>query len=331
MRNVGYYEPQQMRVIPPGTNLERFYPPEGNEWDSEIFTTIARFLQEPRKPMILAVSRLDRRKNIQVLIEAFGKNQQLQEKAHLVVFAGLRDDAKDLDEDLQEVFTDLLFTIDKYDLYGKVAYPKSLSSKEIGVVYRLAELSGGVLVHPALTEPFGLTVIEAAASGLPVIATEDGGPVDIIKNCQNGYLIDPLDPENIGETILTALEDQEKWQTLRENGIKKVKEYYTWQSHVETYLKVLQPIIDKTEPLERLAVQRRKMMYYNGAIFTGIDQNLLGDPESLQELIKTLTEKRKNISFCLATGRRLDSALKAGVGTHYAECQAGQAFELVDL
>ncbi|MEA5533583.1 HAD family hydrolase [Crocosphaera sp. XPORK-15E] len=305
-----YYEPQQMRVIPPGTDLEIFYPPQGNEWDSDVFTTIARFLKEPRKPIVLAVSRLDQRKNIQALIEAFGQCQELQKKANLVIFAGMRDDVKDLDDSLQDIFTDLLLTIDRYDLYGKVAYPKTLSSEDIGVIYRLAALSGGVFVNPALTEPFGLTLIEGAASGLPVVATQDGGPVDIIKNCQNGYLIDPLDPENIADTILKVLTDKEDWQRLAENGIKKVKQYYTWESHVETYLKMLQPIIDKTEPLQRFVGQRRPMMFHNGAIITSIEQNLLGDSESLQELVKLLTEKRKNISFCLATGRRLDSALK---------------------
>jgi sucrose-phosphate synthase len=305
-----YYEPQQMRVIPPGTDVEEFYPPEGDEWESNIFKTIARFLKHPHRPIILALSRLDQRKNIQTLIESFGQCEKLQHKANLVIFAGTRHDVKDLNPGIQEIFTDLLLTIDRYDLYGKVAYPKTIASEDIGPIYRLAALSGGVLVNPALTEPFGLTLIEAAASGLPIVATKDGGPVDIIKNCQNGYLIDPLDPQDIADHILKVLSDHKNWQTLAHNGIKKVKQYYTWESHVDTYVKMLQPIIDKTEPLQRVAVQRRAMMYNNGAIVTSIDQNLLGDQESLKELMNIINEKRKNISFCIATGRRLDSALK---------------------
>jgi sucrose-phosphate synthase len=153
-------------------------------------------------------------------------------------------------------------------------------------------------------------LIESAASFLPIIATKDGGPVDIIKNCQNGYLIDPLDPKNIVETILKVLDDPENWQALAQNGLTKVKQYYTWDSHVDSYLKMLQPIIDKTERLPRRALKRRPMMYHNGAIVSSIDQNLLGDPESLKELVNVLVEKRKTISFCIATGRRLDSALR---------------------
>lgn len=305
-----YYEPTQMRVIPPGTDVEKFYPPEGNEWNSRIFKSIARFLKDPHKPIILAISRLDQRKNIQILIESFGQCKKLQEKANLVIFAGTRDDVKDLDIGNQEIFTDLLLMIDRYDLYGKVAYPKTITLEQIGVIYRLAALSGGVFVNPALTEPFGLTLIEAAASGLPIIATKDGGPVDIIKNCKNGYLIDPLDAQDIADHILKALGDKKKWESFAHNGVKKVKQYYTWKSHVDTYIKMLQQLIDKTEPLQRVVAQRRTMMYNNGAIVTSIDQNLLGDQESLQALMTIINEKRKNISFCLATGRRLDSALK---------------------
>ena len=305
-----YYEPQQMRVIPPGTDVEQFFSPVGNEWETHAFEVIAKFLKEPKKPIILALSRLDERKNIQILIEAFGRSQKLQNKANLVICAGTRHDPQDLDSNTQEVLTNLLLMIDRYDLYGKVAYPKSLPPEDVGVIYRLASLSGGVFVNPALTEPFGLTLIESAASFLPIIATKDGGPVDIIKNCQNGYLIDPLDSENIAETILKVLDHPENWQSLAQNGFKKVKEYYTWDSHVDSYIKMLEPIIDKTERLPRRTLKRRPIMYHNGAIVSSMDQNLLGDLESLKELLNVLAKKRKNISFCIATGRRLDSALR---------------------
>ena len=48
---------------------------------------------------------------------------------------------------------------------------------------------------PPLTcqEPFGLTLIEAAAHGVPIIATQCGGPVDIVATLGNGILVDPCD------------------------------------------------------------------------------------------------------------------------------------------
>ncbi|MEB3175371.1 MAG: HAD-IIB family hydrolase, partial [Cyanobacteriota bacterium] len=305
-----YYEPKQMCVIPPGTDMAQFYPPLGNEWESPVFQTLTRFLQNPRKPILLALSRLDQRKNIPTLIEAFGQSPQLQERANLVIVAGLREDARDLDDNAQSTLVDIFFALDRYDLYGKVAYPKGFSGEEISAIYRLAALSGGVFVNPALTEPFGLTLIEAAASALPIVATQDGGPVDILKNCQNGYLIDPLDPQDIADTLLKLLTDPQQWQIFAQNGAQRVKRRYTWESHVESYLQMLRPIVEKTEKLPALNRQRRSILYQSGAIVSSLDQNLLGDRESLQALVQRLQKHQKEISFCIATGRSLNSALK---------------------
>lgn len=306
-----YYQPEQMRVIPPGTDLTRFYPPDGGERQADIGVEVNRFLRQPEKPMILALSRADARKNIAALVTAYGEDKELQEHANLVVVAGNRDDINDLDGGAQEVFTELLFLIDRYDLYGKVAYPKHHTADEVPVIYRLAAVSGGVFVNPALTEPFGLTLIEAAASGLPVVATEDGGPTDIIKNCRNGLLIDPLDSKAIAKAIGSVLLLEGQWQAYSANGIHGVREHYSWDGHAKAYIEMIRPIIDKTAvPLVRPPRTRLPMLYHDRAIFTDLDQNLLGDPEALSELIALIRNKRKYTSFGIATGRRLDSALK---------------------
>ena len=91
------------------------------------------------------------------------------------------------------VLTEIFLLMDKYDLYGKIAIPKKHDFEhEVPGLYRIAAEKKGIFVNSALTEPFGLTLIEAAASGLPIVATEDGGPQDIIANCKNGELVDPL-------------------------------------------------------------------------------------------------------------------------------------------
>jgi len=274
-----YYQPDQMRVVPPGTDLIKFHPPVGDEFESDIAHELNRFFRDTNKHMVLAISRPDQRKNIVTLIEAFGESDELQQVANLVIIAGNRDDIRDMEAGAQELLTDILLSIDQYDLYGKVAYPKHHQADDISVIYRLATLSGGVFINPALTEPFGLTLIEAAASGLPIVATEDGGPMDIIENCRNGFLIDPLDKKSIIEKMLAVINDKTKWKQLAKNGITGVKKHYSWQAHAKKYLHVIKPIIEKTEPVVRMDLQRRTMLYVNRALFSDLDQSLLGDPE----------------------------------------------------
>lgn len=305
-----YYQPGQMRVVPPGTDLEKFYPPSGDEPNSHIASQLNRFLIDPDKPIILALSRPDPRKNITTLVEAYGQSPKLQKLANLVVIAGNRDDISDMDAGAQEVLTSILLTIDHYDLYGKVAFPKHHKADEVSQLYRLTALSKGIFINPALTEPFGLTLIEAAACGAPIVATEDGGPIDIIGNCNNGLLIDPLDREAIASALISLLENKKDWQAYARNGIKGVKHHYSWQAHVEKYLDVIRPLIEQTEPIKRMELSRRPVLYRDAAIITDLDQNLLGDPESLTNFTAMLKKHRKQVSFAIATGRNLESALR---------------------
>ena len=253
-----HYQPELMRVIPPGTDLQRFHTPTGSETDEAITQQLYRFLQQPDKPMILALSRPDERKNIATLIEAYGESNELQAMANLVIVAGNRYDIREMESGARNVLSDILLSIDQYDLYGKVAYPKNHSSDDVPLLYRLAAASTGVFINPALTEPFGLTLIEAAASGLPIVATEDGGPQDIIGHCYNGLLIDPLDSKAMGQALLKVLKDRTKWQEFSANGLEGVHQHYSWQAHVKTYLDELRPQLQRKEPLKFMTVNNSK-------------------------------------------------------------------------
>lgn len=304
-----YYQPDQMRVIPPGTDLGQFFPPQGNEKENEIWIELKRFLHKPNKPVILALSRPDPKKNIVTLIEAYGESPQLQQAANLVIVAGNRDDIQDMEGLSRNVLNDILLAVDKYDLYGKVAYPKHHKPDEVSILYRLAAASHGVFVNPALTEPFGLTLIEAAACGLPIVATEDGGPIDIIRNCKNGHLINPLDKAAMAETLLQTLTDKPEWRRLARSGILGVRHHYSWRAHVEKYLGVIRPLIEKSEPISRIPLRRRARVFRDRAIFASLDLNLIGERNALATFVQTMQAHRKSIIFGIATGRSLDDTL----------------------
>jgi len=302
-----YYQPKRMAVVPPGTDLSRFRPPSPDDPPIAFSDQMWRFLQDPGKPLILALSRADKRKNNQTLLEAYGESQALQEAANLLLVVGNRDDIRDLDEGAQSVLTELLIGIDAYDLYGRVAMPKHNTQDQVPEIYRLTANSGGVFVNPALTEPFGLTLLEAAASGLPLVATENGGPVDIIGNCDNGFLVDPLDKTAIAQALLKLLTNPERYRQMRDSGILKVRELYSWSTYAESYLARAKPLLRHHEPIP--VAPKRRGRYRDRALFTDIDQSLLGDAEGVQRFAEVMRENRKCATFGIATGRRLDSVL----------------------
>ncbi|CAM6021442.1 unnamed protein product, partial [Sphagnum balticum] len=200
-----------------------------------IWDEIMRFFTNPHKPMILALARPDPKKNITTLLKAFGECAPLRELANLTLIMGNRDDIDQMSGSNGMVLTTALKLIDKYDLYGQVAYPKHHKQFDVPEIYRLAAKTKGVFINPALVEPFGLTLIEAAAHGLPMVATKNGGPVDIHKTLSNGLLVDPHDQNEIAKALLKLVSDRNLWTLCRKNGLRNIHQY-SWPEHCRTYL-----------------------------------------------------------------------------------------------
>uniref|UniRef100_A0A6N2KJK7 Sucrose-phosphate synthase n=1 Tax=Salix viminalis TaxID=40686 RepID=A0A6N2KJK7_SALVM len=248
-RNVSCYGRfmPRMAIIPPGMEFHHIIPQdgdvdgeiEGNEDhptpDPPIWAEIMRFFTNPRKPMILALARPDPKKNITTLVKAFGECRPLRELANLTLIMGNRDGIDEMSSTNASVLLSVLKLIDKYDLYGQVAYPKHHKQSDVPDIYRLAAKTKGVFINPAFIEPFGLTLIEAAAHGLPIVATKNGGPVDIHRVLDNGLLVDPHDQQSIADALLKLVAEKHLWAKCRQNGLKNIH-LFSWPEHCKTYL-----------------------------------------------------------------------------------------------
>lgn len=314
-----YSKPHGLRleVIPPGTDLERFFPYYDYELPGETIDerfkqarfrmseSLARFFMHPEKPLILSVCRPDRRKNIQALIRAYGQSQELQAIANLAVFAGIRSDIESMPENEQQVLTDILLLMDRHDLYGRLAIPKRHDSEyEVPELYRLAAASRGVFVNSAFIELFGLTAIEAAATGLPFVATEKGGPADIAGNTEAGLTVDVTDQPALTSAMLDVLSDSEKWDRMSISGINKVREHYSWDAHCARYMGAIRDFADEAGSRGGgSSAPRRRLEQVDCLLITDVDGSLLGDQAALDQLKEVLKEERDRIGFGVASGR----------------------------
>ncbi|PWA55053.1 sucrose-phosphate synthase family protein [Artemisia annua] len=263
---LGRYMPR-MVVIPPGMDFS-FVKAEDRDGDLEsiigrdqalnkralppIWTEVMRFFTNPHKPMILALSRPDPKKNVTTLLKAFGECKPLRKLANLTLILGNRDDIEDMSSSSSVVLTTVLKLIDRYDLYGQVAYPKHHKQVDVPEIYRLAAKTKGVFINPALVEPFGLTIIEASAYGLPVVATKNGGPVDILKALNNGLLVDPHDQKAIEDALLKLVADKNLWADCRKHGLKNIHRF-SWPEHCKNYLSHLEHCRNR-HPTTRLKI-----------------------------------------------------------------------------
>ncbi len=305
-----HYRKTRTAVIPPGVDLNRFHPPKRFEPQAPIEQRITRFLEHPEKPWILAIARPDERKNFPALIDAYGGSPELQKIANLVLIPGNRDDIAEMEDGPRGVLQDILLRIDRYNIYGKVAYPKKHEPDEAALIYRLAAKRRGIFVNPAWTEPFGLTLLEAAASGLPLAATDDGGPRDILGQCKNGYLIDPFDPPKLAEVLLEMLSDPQRWKRWSRSGLREVDRHYTWQGHAQRYLREARKILGRPQRRKQ-KVDKTRLPAVDRILVTDIDNTLLGDTDGLAAFARNLREAGDSTAFAVATGRRLQSAIDA--------------------
>ena len=159
------FSSRKAKVIAPGVDHKKFHHIHSTTETSEIDDMMLPFLKDLRKPPLLTIARAVRRKNIPALVEAYGRSEKLKRKTNLILVLGCRDSTSKLDSQQKDVFQKIFEIIDKYNLYGKVAYPKKHTPAQIPSLYRWAASRRGLFVNSALAEPFGLTLLEASSCG----------------------------------------------------------------------------------------------------------------------------------------------------------------------
>lgn len=246
---------RRFAVIPPGVNLDIFDKCSRSDNEDAVRTRVqerlTRDIDAGRRdlPVIVASSRLDPKKNHVALVKAFAGSETLQEKANLVILTGalddpLREDAGASEEELA-VLNELRAVVKENDLWGTISAFSVQGQPALAAAYRFFAERGSVFALTALYEPFGLAPLEAAASGLPVVVTQNGGPTESLRDdeVEYGVLVDPADPEDIARGLERVLSDPATWRTFAQRGRQRVMDRYTWDRTAAGYLTRIEEIV----------------------------------------------------------------------------------------
>ncbi len=247
----------KFNIVPPGVNFN-FYFPYTNEGDrlEETRDELNRLLfanaedqdvvgslENPDLIPIFSLARLDKIKNLTSLARWFGESKELQKFSNLIIVAGNVKAENSNDEEEKEQIHIMHSIISDYNLQNKIRWIGKLFRKDqTGEVYRLIADRKGIFVQPALFEGFGLTVLEAMHSGLPVFATMYGGPLEIIEDQANGFHIDPINAKETTEKILNFVknikDDASLWVRISQKAIKRVETNYNWNLYAMKLLEL---------------------------------------------------------------------------------------------
>jgi glycosyltransferase involved in cell wall biosynthesis len=184
INTIKHYTHTNIKVVHNGVDLKRFSP-EVNEEFSE-FDSI-------EKIKILYTGRLLAMKGLNTLIDSMKLILDEMNKDVYFIFAGIGNTKQ-----WKKIMNKKRIPEDHYTFLGYVPYEK------INLLYNKVD----IFVLPSLTESCPITLLEAMASGLPIIASNVGGIPEIIENNETGILVQPRDSRKLAEKISLLMENR---------------------------------------------------------------------------------------------------------------------------
>jgi glycosyltransferase involved in cell wall biosynthesis len=170
--------PNKVRVCPWGIDIQRFHPSKRNGFYDKDY-------QLGKEVKLLYVGRISKEKNLDVLGQAFTALHKERSDVRLVV-VGDGPYRTEMEHNLKEV---------------PAMFTGYLEGEDLAQAYASADL----FVFPSTTDTFGNVVLEAQASGLPVVVSAEGGPRENLIPGQTGLIVPSITPEAFKNAILEII------------------------------------------------------------------------------------------------------------------------------
>jgi phosphatidylinositol alpha-1,6-mannosyltransferase len=203
---------EQIQVISNGVNTDYFRPSIKDRSVGE-------------KSTLLTVARLDLHKGHDRVLEALALLKKEGVKPRYVI-AGMGDEEMRLRKMVMHL-----------GLEDQVCFAGFVPEKDLPSLYNHADIfvmaSREIPRRLDLIEGFGISFLEASASGLPVVAGKSGGVPDAVKHGETGFLVNPDDPEDIARALKILLNDPILAQRLGENGRQWTESEMDWNKIAE--------------------------------------------------------------------------------------------------
>jgi glycosyltransferase involved in cell wall biosynthesis len=184
--------------------------------DTGMFTPKGPVAPRSDRPRLLVLGRLVQRKGQEDAVRALAAVPD----AELVVVGG--PPPADLDRDAE--VCRLRAVAAEVGVADRLCFTGSVARADVPAWVRSADV---VLAVPWY-EPFGITPLEAMASGRPVIATGVGGLVDSVADGGTGDLVPPRDPDRLAEAVTALLADDARRAAYGAAGVRRVRARYQW-------------------------------------------------------------------------------------------------------
>lgn len=211
---------QTVRVIRNGVNTSLFHPMERFRNPRPRIVFAGQWNEAKGIYDFLAAAQILERRNVPVQVVLCGS-------VNLWGMAYASDQQKKLNQTRKDEEKKILSIAERL---SDVRIMGALPRDRLAEVYRQSD----VLVFPSRwQEPFGNAILEAMASGLPVVATRVGGVPEIVEDKETGLLVPAGQPEAMAGAIESMLSDKGLTQRLADAGLRRVRSSFTWERHMD--------------------------------------------------------------------------------------------------
>lgn len=215
-----YGLPQQNIVVIPCGVSDDFQPVR----DKATMEALRHRLAIPTERFILFVGGADPRKNHRTLLKAYAGRKEVLKDYSLVMVGNP-----------VHRFGDMREASRSHAIEDRVVCPGRLTVGDLRVLYSNA----AVFVFPSIYEGFGMPVLEAMACGAPVITSNSTALPEVAGDA--AVLVNPRDPDALGEAMVRVVEDAAYRETLRSKGFERIKEF-TWERAARETLAVYREV-----------------------------------------------------------------------------------------
>jgi glycosyltransferase involved in cell wall biosynthesis len=190
----------------------------------------AAFEWSVHSPLVLWCGRLQRWKGTHIFVEAAAiVKKEILDARFLIVGGGLFGIESEYEKELHQL-------VKKLNLENEVKFTGHVN--DAGRFFSGADLFVQTSVRP---EPFGMVILEAMTRGKPVIATNAGGPMEIVQPNVTGLLIPPKSPNLLAEAIIQLLKDGNRRKAMGEAGRKRAENRFS----IEQMMSALENLYDR--------------------------------------------------------------------------------------
>jgi len=200
--------PGKIRLFPRGVNIRRFHPANRNG--------ILEYKYHIReKVKLLYVGRVSKEKNLHILAEVFKSLIRYENDLHLIIVG----DGPYLKE-MQHIMKGTPCTFTGY-----------LAGDELAALYA----SSDIFVFPSTTDTFGNVILEAQASGLPVIVTDEGGPHENMIPEKTGFAVRGNDSQSLTRAVQLLIADPKLLKTMGKAARQYMEERSFENAFIQTW------------------------------------------------------------------------------------------------